>query len=139
MASADLLRPFMAERVLTSLTAIKSIRPPGHTGARWRGICEGMLIGIMRCYVECGTIEVLAEIVRVADAKAPQEERHAMSIGSLWVLGVMAFWGVVFLLMIYFSALISHGRDGEETTCDLPPSTVTPTDTTATAATHAPA
>jgi hypothetical protein len=58
-----------------------------------------------------------------------------MSIGSLWVLGVFAFWGLVFVLMIYFCALISRGRDGEETTCDLPSSTATPTTTT----THAPA
>lgn len=66
-----------------------------------------------------------------------------MSIGSLWVLGVMAFWGVVFLLMVYFSFLISHGRDGEETTCDLPSSAEAPTTTTTTtttsATTHAPA
>lgn len=63
-----------------------------------------------------------------------------MSIGSLWVLGVMAFWGLVFLLMVYFSFLISHGRDGEETSCDLPSSTEAPANTTTTtSATHAPA
>ncbi|HET9980285.1 MAG TPA: hypothetical protein VFQ32_07570 [Ktedonobacterales bacterium] len=85
-------------------------------------------------------MKALAEIVRVADAKAPYEERYTMSIGSLWVLGVMAFWGLVFVLMIYFCFLISRGRDGEETECDLPSSTATPTNTTTTTtATHAPA
>ena len=60
-----------------------------------------------------------------------------MSIGSLWALGVFAFWGLVFVLMVYFCFLISRGRDGEETTCDLPESAATPPDTTTT--THAPA
>jgi len=44
-----------------------------------------------------------------------------MSFGDvLWVLAVFAFWGGVFCLMFFFVRLISGGRDGEETTCDLP-------------------
>ncbi len=48
-----------------------------------------------------------------------------MSFGDvLWVLAVFAFWGGVFVLMFYFVWLISRGRDGEETTCELPESTM---------------
>lgn len=57
-----------------------------------------------------------------------------MSFGDvLWVLAVFAFWGLVFGLMVLFTGLISRGRDGEETTCELPSATATDT------ATHAPA
>jgi hypothetical protein len=44
-----------------------------------------------------------------------------MAFGDvLAVLGVVAFWGLVFALMFLFVALISRGRDGEETVCELP-------------------
>ena len=39
---------------------------------------------------------------------------------ALWVLAVFAFWGAVFCLMFLFVALISRGRDDEETACDVP-------------------
>jgi hypothetical protein len=58
-----------------------------------------------------------------------------MSIDSLWVLAIFAFWGVLFGLMFLFVALISRGRDDEETACDLPSETVSSVDT----AMHAPA
>ena len=59
-----------------------------------------------------------------------------MSFGDvLWVLAVFAFWGGVFCLMFFFVALISRGRDDEETACELPTETASPTDTTM----HAPA
>lgn len=59
-----------------------------------------------------------------------------MSFGDvLWVLAVFAFWGGVFVLMFYFVSLISRGRDGEETVCDLPMETASPME----ASSHAPA
>ncbi|HEX6543169.1 MAG TPA: hypothetical protein VF040_15540 [Ktedonobacterales bacterium] len=59
-----------------------------------------------------------------------------MSFGDvLGVLGVFAFWGLVFGLMVLFSALISRGRDGEETVCDLPAPATSQTETSG----HAPA
>jgi len=59
-----------------------------------------------------------------------------MSFGDvLWVLAVFAFWGLVFGLMYFFVALISRGRDSEETACELPSAMASQTET----ATHAPA
>ena len=58
-----------------------------------------------------------------------------MSIDSLWVLVVFAFWAGLFGLMFLFVALISRGRDDEETACDLPSETASSADT----AMHAPA
>jgi hypothetical protein len=59
-----------------------------------------------------------------------------MSPGDvLWVLAVFAFWGFVFCLMFLFVRLISRGRDGEETTCEVPQPMASPVDT----AGHAPA
>ncbi|HEY7340849.1 MAG TPA: hypothetical protein VH591_08210 [Ktedonobacterales bacterium] len=59
-----------------------------------------------------------------------------MSFGDvLWVLAVFAFWGGVFCLMFFFVALISRGRDDEETACELPSETASSADTTM----HAPA
>lgn len=56
---------------------------------------------------------------------------NAMSPGDvLWVLAVFAFWALVFCLMFLFVSLISRGRDGEETTCEVPQPTPSPVDTT---------
>ena len=50
--------------------------------------------------------------------RAMREGWHVMGT-VIFVLAVVAFWALVFCLMMLFIRMISRGRDNEEVACDV--------------------